>query len=274
MHDILVHVSDYATRTRSVSFAAQITRLLDGTLTGIYAAAPIQPLPQSGAPPMFPEFYEFAAQVMDQARAAEPEFLAWAEGIGIQRSRWQVAEGVLTDVLASAANWGDLLVLESGAKAEWSAVGELGHVLLTCGTPCLVVPETYAEPAALDTLAVAWSGTAESIRAVHAALPLLKRAKRIVLLHGTRHRPFSLIDWKPPLDIEKHLNWHGLHISHQLIEGEDKMVGAELLTAAWEMRADMLVMGAYGRSRFGEWVFGGATRHVLEHAKLPVFMRH
>jgi len=34
------------------------------------------------------------------------------------------------------------------------------------------------------------------------------------------------------------------------------------------------VMGAYGRARFSEWIFGGATRHVLEHARLPLFMRH
>jgi nucleotide-binding universal stress UspA family protein len=33
-------------------------------------------------------------------------------------------------------------------------------------------------------------------------------------------------------------------------------------------------MGAYGRTRFSEWVFGGATRYVLTEAPLPVFMRH
>jgi nucleotide-binding universal stress UspA family protein len=33
-------------------------------------------------------------------------------------------------------------------------------------------------------------------------------------------------------------------------------------------------MGAYGRNRFSEWIFGGATRHVLGHADIPVFMRH
>jgi nucleotide-binding universal stress UspA family protein len=40
------------------------------------------------------------------------------------------------------------------------------------------------------------------------------------------------------------------------------------------MGADLLVMGAYGRSRFSEWALGGATRQVLNRAHLPVFMRH
>jgi nucleotide-binding universal stress UspA family protein len=33
-------------------------------------------------------------------------------------------------------------------------------------------------------------------------------------------------------------------------------------------------MGAYGRTRFSEWVFGGATRQVVAEAELPVLLRH
>jgi nucleotide-binding universal stress UspA family protein len=36
--------------------------------------------------------------------------------------------------------------------------------------------------------------------------------------------------------------------------------------------ADMLVMGAYGHSRFREAILGGATRNMLEQATVPVLM--
>lgn len=51
-------------------------------------------------------------------------------------------------------------------------------------------------------------------------------------------------------------------------------VGWQLLEAADAAGADMLVVGAYGHRRFNEWLLGGMTRHVLEHARIPLFMRH
>ena len=43
---------------------------------------------------------------------------------------------------------------------------------------------------------------------------------------------------------------------------------------ASEIGADMIVMGAYGHSRFREAILGGATRNMLEEAHVPVFMSH
>ncbi len=274
MQDILVHANNYENWTHSLHYAADMATLLDASLSGIFVSEPVLPLPTMGMPLPFPEIYMIAAEVVKSAQQAEPAFCKWASERGVKRNRWLVAEGHLSPVLAYAANWHDLLVLESGIKAPWSSIGALGAVLLACGAPCLVVPDSYTKRASVDTVAVAWNGSVESIRAIHAAMPFLKRAKRIVLIHGERPEPYSLIDWKPPLNIENHLKHHGLEFSKRAMTVADELVGAELLTAAWEVRADMLVMGAYGRARFSEWVFGGATRHVLEHGKLPIFMRH
>ena len=38
--------------------------------------------------------------------------------------------------------------------------------------------------------------------------------------------------------------------------------------------ADLMVMGAYGRSRLREVILGGATEHMLRRAQLPVLMSH
>jgi nucleotide-binding universal stress UspA family protein len=53
-----------------------------------------------------------------------------------------------------------------------------------------------------------------------------------------------------------------------------KNVGETLLSCAAEFGADLLVMGSYGHRRWREFIFGGASRHVLTHARLPVLMSH
>jgi nucleotide-binding universal stress UspA family protein len=274
MHDILAHASSYETRSHSLRFAAQVAKLFHGSLTGIFVAEPVMPVPEMGMPPLFPEIVEVAAEVIREAQKAGGAFQSWAETMGVKQSRWQVAVGHLPSVLAGASNWHDLLVLESAIKAPWSSIGALGQVLLTCGAPCLVVPDTYGRDASLKTIAIASNGTAESVRAVHAALPLLRLAERIELIQGSRPGAYSTIQWMPPLDVEGYLARQGLRFSKRTIDGDDDSIGAALLKAAWETRADLLVMGAYGRTRFSEWALGGATRHVLEHGSIPLFLRH
>jgi nucleotide-binding universal stress UspA family protein len=62
--------------------------------------------------------------------------------------------------------------------------------------------------------------------------------------------------------------------SRALQGGSESDVGAAVLAAAGDVGAGLLVMGAYGHTRFREWVLGGVTRHVLAHAALPVLLRH
>jgi len=59
-----------------------------------------------------------------------------------------------------------------------------------------------------------------------------------------------------------------------VLEASDDNAGPAILAAAAGASADILVMGAYGRSRFSEWMLGGVTLHVLENAALPLFLRH
>ena len=274
MHDILAHASNYAAPTQGMRYAAEMAKAFEGSLTGIFVAEPIIPPPSLGGAAAVPEIYVVAAQIVQEAIEAEPAFARWASGAGLSRYRWQVATGFLAEAFAAAANWHDVLVLESGNDAPWRSAGLLGQVLVTCGIPSFVVPATYVKPVRMDSIAVASNGSQESVRAVHAALPLLKRAERVVLLQGQRKVSFSPIEWKPAFSIEDHLARHGVRFSTRLLDESDDNAGAAILAAADEAGSDILVMGAYGRSRFSEWVLGGATRHVLEHAALPVFLQH
>lgn len=274
MYDILVHASNYKTPTQGMRYAAGMAKACGGSLTGIFVAEPIIPPPSIGAEAVIPEIYSVAAQIVREANEAEPAFARWAKGAGVSHYRWQVATGYLAESLAAAANWHDVLVLEAGQDAPWTSVGLLGHVLVTCGIPGFVVPTSYTKAACMDSIAIASNDSLESVRAVHAALPLLKRAKRVVLLQGQRKPSFSPIEWNPAFSIENHLAHHGVRFGTRVLEASDDNAGPAILAAAAEASADILVMGAYGRSRFSEWMLGGVTLHVLENAALPLFLRH
>ncbi len=71
-----------------------------------------------------------------------------------------------------------------------------------------------------------------------------------------------------------YLDRHGIAAELVAFDLGDDEAGAAILTFAEGGKADLLVMGAFGRSRFKEWVLGGATRLVLERMTLPVFMAH
>lgn len=146
-------------------------------------------------------------------------------------------------------------------------------MLLAVDIPCIVVPAEFGD-FRLDTIAVAWNGSAQSERAVHSSLPLLRRASRVVLIDGSHIEPVVAPGADPTRNLEQYLTGYDIGVTRIRIDPDTAHAGQEILAAAFDGSADLLVMGAYGRARFSEWMFGGATRHILEHARLPLFMRH
>jgi nucleotide-binding universal stress UspA family protein len=274
MRDILVHAANFRAWSGGVEFAARLAASLDALLTGAYIyPSPLYTMPPYGSPGLLAAILENARELEESARAAEKSFASWTAAFGATRSAWQVAEGYLPDTLAHIANWNDLVVLQRDPAEPWGGPLDLGTLVLHVDAPCIVVPPKVTQPR-LGCIALAWNGSPEAIRAIHAALPLLQRAERVVLFSGERREPFVEIGWKPPFDIAVHLARHAIEVERNEIFARDERAGEALLEAAAKVGADLLVMGAYGRTRFSEWIFGGATRHVLHEATLPVLLRH
>jgi nucleotide-binding universal stress UspA family protein len=273
MRDILAFTDSYRVWGRSMRYAGELALVLDGSLTGMFVCEPIMP-PPSPLPMLPPDVYTVAAEVAKEAKAAEPEFNRFTGQIGVKHSRWLVGEGLFAGALAHAANWHDLMIIGSGEKSPWGSVGSLGQLLLTCDLPCIVVPDSWTKKAAFGTIAIAWNGSSEAVRAMHAAIPLLRRAQQVLLLVGAQKSPFSSVHLNPAFSAEDHLRQHEVKFTKKAFKAVDVDAGEKLLRVCKDSHVDLLVMGAYGRSRFSEWVLGGATRHVLEHGSLPVLMRH
>ena len=122
-----------------------------------------------------------------------------------------------------------------------------------------------------ETVAIAWKPTAQSARAVAAAMPFLARAKSIIILTvGENER----VDEESSTKLTTALAWHGLQASTRHLEPGDGTAADTLLTAAGKLEVGLLVMGGYGHSRVRELMFGGFTEQVLRGAEIAVLMMH
>ncbi len=102
-----------------------------------------------------------------------------------------------------------------------------------------------------------------------AAKPFLSKAARIAVLTIDEGSESSLSSMER---LVEQLRWHGLNVDgHCIAPGQDSAPKA-LLTAAQRIGADLLVMGAYGRSRLSTFIFGGFTQYVLQQSDIAVLM--
>lgn len=276
MNDLLIHVRSLDPWTRAAEYGVGLADLIEAAVTGAFVyPSPLQLAPTYSSPELLAAMFASARETTGLARAQAQPFLHWAREQGAAQAAWHVAEGDAAEALAHLGTWHDLLLLDrSGEEPSAREPAELARLLLAVGLPCLVVPRQAIAQVSLDCIAIGWNGSQEAVRAIHAALPLLQRATRVVLLEGALRRTYPEITWKPPLDIELYLQRHAVHAEHRPLGGNAGEAGEALLEGAAQVGADLLVMGAYGRSRFSEWALGGATRHVLADAPLPVLLRH
>lgn len=270
--DLLVRATRYPEWDAGVTFAARLAGQLRTGLTGMYVVqGGIPPVWEYDAGLLLAEYVTVIDEQAHAAKAATSAFEAWAESMGAVFPQWLVTQGHVGDALRYTGNWHDLIVLARDDEDPWGSPAALASIALHVDRPCLVVPPGKAQ-LGLDCIAVAWNGSIEAIRALHGALPLLQRAKRIVMLVGKGGSASPPVP-APEFTLERWCRRHELGVEFEMLD-DDADQGAPIHDAARAAYADLLVMGAYGRSRFAERVLGGVTRYMLQHADMPLLMRH
>lgn len=197
------------------------------------------------------------------------------------QARWSVEEDVnpignINRSVGMRTRFSDLAVLQTPYGAETSqleAEGILEGALFSGQSPVLVLPEGSPAKATPDRIIVAWNESAEAMNAVRAAMPFLKKASavRVCVIDPPRHG-HDRSDPGGPLSV--FLARHGVKAEIDVMAKSLPRVSDVLLRHASDKNADLIVMGAYGHSRFREAILGGATRDMLEEANLPVLMMH
>ena len=181
---------------------------------------------------------------------------------------WHERVGTPARVFAIVGPVADMAVVSRPKpKSAGRAKAFLLAALLHSVKPVLVVPQTRLASVG-KRIVVAWNQSAEAALAVAAALPLLARAERIVVVSGgaeNRAGPKSAY-------LAQYLAHWGVAIERVHTKGGD--VEKEIERAYRDADGDLLIMGAYSRHRFRQLVFGGVTEHMLFKTEIPVLMLH
>ena len=210
-------------------------------------------------------------ETIERARKESEEILGYANNVlGKSGIRWSSESGVaqLADLgrhVAYHARFGENRGVEVEALVE--------AALFDGRSPVLVVPDGAKPLVKPSTVVVAWNESVEAMAAIRKSLPFLKMADnvRITVIDPPVHGPERS---DPGGMLSQMLSRHGVNCEIDVLSKTVSRISDVLIRHATDTSADMIVMGAYGHSRFREAILGGATRNMLENAKLPVFMAH
>ena len=269
----LTRLDDNAT---ALAYAAAVTEAQDAHLE-------VLSLGMDRTPNMY---YEIGSNAMVMHAAIEE---AHAQATNVQsrvrsylentNARWdtKITIGSATGVgrtVATQARFADLAIVGlpygEGCAPEDCLV--LEGLLFEADCPTIVVPEgdVSARP---DCIVIGWNESAEAMRAVRAAIPMLQAAKtvHIAIVDPPETGPERS---DPGGALAVYLFRHGIRSDIQVMTRQGQTISDRLAQHITETGADMLVMGGYGHSRFREAVLGGATRDMLQSSKVPVLMAH
>jgi nucleotide-binding universal stress UspA family protein len=182
---------------------------------------------------------------------------------------WHEETGYGPTLVARRARFFDLTVLgRSERVVDQPHTDVVEQVLVHSGRPVLLAPAKTPKEVG-EIVAVGWNGSAEATRALAAALPFLASARSSVIVTiGEKHQESAaaLIDY---------LGWHDVKARHRHVAAVSGVgPGQQLLSAARDENADLLVMGGYGHMPWREFLFGGATREVVGTSLLPLLISH
>ena len=265
---ILVHVDAGPGCNRRLRLAQDLADRFEASLIGVAAEAWESTIAMS-EPLLMAAAREQAAA---EFSAAEAHFRVQTGGR--DKVEWYMDEGSPDRMVALRARGADLIVASRPGREESAAhVPKLSDLTIEAGAPVLVAADGAA-PFVGDSVIVAWKDTRESRRALTDALPLLKRARKVVVVaidsDGTSPAP------QPDVlaQVAQRLARHGVQAATELAPRGHGSVTEAIEDAAGRHAADLIVAGAYGRSHLQEWWLGGVTEDLVMSCSKFVLLSH
>jgi nucleotide-binding universal stress UspA family protein len=277
MKTILLPFYDDDVSQRAFEVCARIVLPAKGYLEGLFVMR--RPPIIDGASDVLDEslivqFEEECQRVAARSRTRF-EASAAAQGLTVEAvaasntpaAGWSEIAGVEGQVVGSHGRLFDLVVMgrEFGHPwLNWRVMIE--SALFESGRPVLLTPAKPG-PTVGENVVIAWNSSTETARTVAYAMPLLARAHTVTIL--------SVEDWGVPGpsgdELAVYLARAGVPVTARTVQPKGRTPGVAVLDECVRSGADLLVKGAYTQSRLRQMIFGGATRHIIAHAQIPVF---
>jgi nucleotide-binding universal stress UspA family protein len=273
---IAVHLDTSRRAHARLEIALRLAKQFDAHLTGLFAV--FSPDPRSlyvmaGTA----SYYATHEQLRAERRGAlDRLFHAELNRAGVA-GEWITLDEPANLSAPRVARCADLIVAgQDDPEDPESYVGNAfpENLVLTSGRPVLLVPYATSVVQPGGNVVICWDCSREATRAVHDALPFMHGAQRVTILSVNGARGETAAHTRA-VDIARIVSRHGVRVEVKDVEtGPDASIGDTLLSETADLGADLLVMGAYGHSRWQELVMGGASRTVLQSMTVPVLMSH
>ena len=272
---LLVPVDGRSRSARSLGMAAKLASAFDAHVVGLFvkpsAHVPSYALAEGESETMRALMRERVDALAQEARA---QFDAGVKAGGIARHEWRVAEGDAAETVALHARYADLVVVNQTDPAAEEKAHFADQLLMSVSRPVLIAPYVGEIAGAAQNIMACWNATPEAARALTDALPRLQRARKVTILSIKPRGSPQGHGESAGSDIALFLARHGVRAEASSAAAADVDVGNLILSRAFDLGADLIVMGAYGHSRLREMVLGGATRTLLASMTVPVLMSH
>ena len=274
---IFVHADDTEPCARRLDYAARFASRYPAELFASYLPSPSELTDYAKAVMAQAEIDKYAHQRAGERRAAEAASREGGEGAGVTSIEWDVPMRSAIGAAVLRARHSDLAILGQPPRDDPRApfTNELTNaVVMRCGRPVLLIPSVGDYPTIGERILIAWKDSRESARAVADALPLLKKAKKVIATAVTPLADETANERFTDAQLKAFLARHEVEATVQRIPAADIDAGELLLSQAADVGADLIVMGAYSRPRLTEVVWGGVTRVMLSSMTAPVLMSH
>jgi nucleotide-binding universal stress UspA family protein len=271
--DVMVHLD--GTYADDVRFAAAVdlaekfdSHIIGLLLVVIPAIAPADPL---GALDII-NLREAARKEGDDAEAKLRERISKLNP-GSELRRIDVAGDTRAPVAAREARTADAFVAIRPNGEPRDPEQLIEGVLFGSGRHVYVVPESAPSAHVFNHVLLAWNGSREAARALAEGMPYFRHAQKVTVLMVIDD-PADENQAKLGHEVVRHLLHHGIHATPHHSKREMGRVGETLIAEAERLKADLLVMGAYGTSRLREWLLRGTTYKILHESPIPLLMSH
>jgi nucleotide-binding universal stress UspA family protein len=267
---VMVHVDFDAAMEARVRLAASLADRFKSTLIGVAACASHPPFVRGGiaiAPLITQDNLDGLKAALDQQ---EYRFRSIAAK-GKRQVEWRSALDLPTEFVAREACAADLVIIGRECfSGDPFRFFDPGALLLRVGRPVLTVPNALDRLHA-NRVAVAWKDTREARRALSDSLPFLHDAEKIFIVEVCANEAETI--QRRISDVMNYLVRHRITTGTGLVLQAENVTD-ELLRVVDTEHIDLLVAGAYGHSRMGEWVFGGVTRDLLRKSPICCLFSH
>ena len=184
---------------------------------------------------------------------------------------WCEEAGESMPLIMARTRHSDLVVLGRPRRGDHLPEDMLEHLLLESGRPILVAPSRGVRTL-IGTIMVCWKDCREAAHAVTAAMPLIRRANRVLIVGVSENGEHGAL---PAVNgLAAQMRWQGIHAEPQCIGADGRAVASVLSATAQDCAADLTVMGGYSRGRIREIIFGGCTDAFLRSADRAVLLVH